>query len=124
MSNVKPGDLARIIFDTLELNVGKQVHVEQVHIPRSLGEALMCLSAGSTVWVCTALQPLRATASATSQKIVWVMPGQMICCADSWLKRIDPPADSMELLAEFPLPGEHRSMEDLHEYVSNKELKK
>jgi hypothetical protein len=38
-----------------------------------------------------------------------------------YLERIEPPADTAELLAEFKLPDEHCSMEDLGEYVNNKE---
>ena len=89
MSNVKPGDIARIAKDhKFPANVGAMVFVvERYEFP--LGQ-----SDPRLYWVCEALQPIHTFNRAYPPN--WpttVTPGRGIAVLDENLRRIDPPTE-------------------------------
>lgn len=121
MPNVKPGDLAKIVVETTpdgHSNVGRQVEVINFPQPPNSAEQLILgimTRRHGLMQVCVALQPIWAGQLSSTRELC--PPGEVLIFPDTHLRRIDPPADTSELLAEFPLPDEHRSMEDLAQYI-------
>lgn len=108
MPNVKPGDLAKLIYDAeFPTNVGAQFLVKEEYRLRP-GQTLILkgnIMEPRKMWLLNPLQPVRAFIhGGPKMGIVW--PGQEFFTFDSWLRRIDPPANDENLYTEDKLPRE------------------
>lgn len=108
MPNVKPGDLAKIVYDpTFPTNVGAQFLVkEEFKIPKGRQFALDGqFLKPQLAWILIALQPVRGFIHGTGGAgTVW--PGREFVAFDAWLRRIDPPTDGEKLWSRDKLPRE------------------
>jgi len=84
VSNVKPGDVARVTRDDYG-NVGAIVLVEEE-------QNYICQY--GMVWQCVALQPLRGTETGAREDACSFAPGERVDYPDAWLRRVDPPEDA------------------------------
>lgn len=112
MPNVKPGDLARVISDTPYARGFKGIQVF-VHGPAE--QAVWNLDpCDYPHWEVEALEHREVeTAMRTIGPFVelqrYDMPaGSRFGCCDSHLRRIDPPADSLDIFKPEALPHEHK----------------
>lgn len=112
MNNVKPGDLARIVDPSGE-NHGKQFAV--LRAPAAVDEQMtakmMQFARPGTIWVVQALQPVQQVGQGLSgDRGFPARPGEILLTWDQFLRRIDPPADTMDLLRETELPDEIKTI--------------
>lgn len=108
MSNVKPGDMAKIVKDHTEMNLGVHVLVTDEACQNSFIKILMERAFGQC-WVCILLQHAKGVKYndiGEPGPIVMLPPGYKIYLSDNSLKRIDPPADTESVFGHEPLPGE------------------
>lgn len=103
MSNVKPGDLARVVADPdNQGTLGMQVLVVE-RADDTLLYVRIHRGQGRIAWKAQALETRKIR---DSTRTTLVTAGTLLYSTDNVLKRIDPPADSLDLLREEPLPGE------------------
>lgn len=109
MSNVKPGDMAKIVKDATRLNLGVHVLVTDEVCQNPLIKVLMERAFGQC-WVCELLQHAKGVVlegvMGRPGPMIDLSPGKKIYLSDSSLQRIDPPADSDAVFGHEPLPGE------------------
>lgn len=104
MSNVRPGDFAKIVRSTFPENHGKVVYVvgvDPVYPVSSID--------GTTLWECRGLQPLvgfRYNPGLQPADVVTLPAGKSSLWADSRLKRIDPPEQDEQLFRDQPTDDE------------------
>lgn len=121
MTNVKPGDLARIIADPdgMGLN-GVQVLVVGPPSQRgvyALAADMMANKYQSLIWEIEVLQSVPNIPSFLTKRRSDVKPGERCYAPDKHLKRIDPPEDASDLWREEPIESDRRPMEELKQFV-------
>lgn len=105
MSNVKPGDLARVVVDPDKQGfLGAMVAVQGTPQPRWN----FLIPRGTIYWECQMLESRHVdnqghTMAGASGVI---KAGAFIVCDDRCLRRIDPPADTEQLYSTAPIEGE------------------
>lgn len=108
MSNVKPGDIAKVVHDPQEELLGLQVLVlGEVRVNDSGGllQILEVIHAHGHIWDCQVLEHRRWTCQDCG-KLHFMKAGETYAIPDRWLKRIDPPEDNEELYRDSPIEGD------------------
>ena len=107
MSNVKPGDLARVVADPgNQGTLGMQVLVVEAAADNGNLYIWAHKLKGRFVWKVQILETRKILERRGPQ---FVAAGELLYSTDNVLRRIDPPADSLDLLREEPLPGERQT---------------
>lgn len=104
MSNVKPGDLAKVVVDPDNQGfLGAQVHIEG--LPDAFERSLVAPHLRHMLyWACTLLETRKGHDGFKYDQLL--KAGKRICIPDLFLKRIDPPADNEQLYSTEPMEGE------------------
>jgi hypothetical protein len=105
MSNVKEGDLARLVFDAGGLgNEGAQMLVlEPLSCKVGLLAAALVEAGMGKMWMCQILQPMKLQELAGRSSPRILPPGTIATFPDRDLRRIDPPADTEAIFRDRPI---------------------
>lgn len=108
MSNVNPGDFAKVIADPgLQGIMGMTVYVRRTAVPTQQEfKQYLNMSTLGHLWECEVLESRMMARSALGPS--WLTPGKRIWVTDRVLQRIEPPSTEEDLWSMEPLPNEER----------------
>jgi hypothetical protein len=116
MPNVKAGDLARVVYDPQNQGVvGLQVYVVGPPYPNDYLKAANIALVQKAHGLAWEVQLLETRAFSYNGLRRLFRAGNHMIAADIALRRIDPPADSLDLLRTTHLPNE------LREYLQHRD---